>query len=350
MSTTPGTPSGTPRPRHVHLVVVGGSGIGKTAFVNCLLGRPHTPLHNPTALDHFEFSVKVGASNFLDISLWDCGGREEFRDLSNIVLKSAHVVLLAMGSTTKAAQTYWRRKIMSLCKADALFFLVGLKSDLRVTPSAAPLVDAAAAEEVADALAFSYMEASAHDAQSVAAVFRRATHMCCLLTRTLTPALIPHPHTGEQQRGTTTYSLPPSCPHGLGRADRKARRHVSHDGTDGVHALVVEEVSGGVADVVRKGTLLHRLQASLDAVWRLGERRGSESTHASPPHAPRQGRAHTARSHKSPPGKHHKDDVCASPTHAGLLGKPRARADTGPSPGRGPLASSMCLPSTPEKR
>ena len=129
---------------HFKVSIIGEHGVGKTGIYCCYRGggaaleSPHKM--QPTVLnDQYKRHLTVGQQEMV-LDIWDTAGHERFRSFAPCWLRNAHVVLLVYDITEMdsfSSITTWLSLGKQYAKTDAVFFLVGNKSDMgeqRVVP------------------------------------------------------------------------------------------------------------------------------------------------------------------------------------------------------------------------
>ena len=115
------------------IVVVGASGVGKTAIVTQLVSEHFREENQPTIGVEFKsYSVQVDDES-VRLQIWDTAGQERFRSVSKAYFRNAVGALLVFDLTNRVTYdelNLWLNDISSLCSPNAQIILVGNKTDL----------------------------------------------------------------------------------------------------------------------------------------------------------------------------------------------------------------------------
>jgi small GTP-binding protein len=154
------------------VVVVGASGVGKTALVNHLITRTFTEECRPTIGVEFKsYSLSAEDEN-VKLQIWDTAGQERFRSVSKAYFRNSAGAILVFDLTQKSTfedVNVWINDLNTLCLPNAVILLVGNKSDL-VDDRA---VSDTEAEEWAKRYNLEYLETSAKTGDHVSDAFVR---------------------------------------------------------------------------------------------------------------------------------------------------------------------------------
>jgi small GTP-binding protein len=153
-------------------IVVGSSGVGKTAILRRLVDNVFTGDSQTTVgVEFLSTSVEVDGSR-VKLQIWDTAGQERFRSIAKAYFRSALGVLLVFDLTSRQSfedLTHWLADIHALCDPNAEVTLVGNKSDLADVRAVSPT------ETEAFTLLhhLTYVETSALAGENVQEAFRR---------------------------------------------------------------------------------------------------------------------------------------------------------------------------------
>jgi small GTP-binding protein len=154
------------------IVVVGSSGVGKTAIVNQLVNKTFKEEGQPTIGVEFKSFAINAEGELVKLQIWDTAGQERFRSVSKAYFRNAIGALLVFDLTQKPTfdeVNTWLNDLTTLCAANAYIVLVGNKSDLKDDRA----VSAGEADEAARRYNLEYIETSAKDGSGVAEAFAR---------------------------------------------------------------------------------------------------------------------------------------------------------------------------------
>ena len=154
------------------IVVVGASGVGKTAIVNQLVNKNFKEEGQPTIGVEFKsFSLEAGDEH-VRLQIWDTAGQERFRSVSKAYFRNAVGAVLVFDITEKQSfdeLNMWINDLNTLCAPNAYIILVGNKTD-RAEERA---VSESEAQETAKRYNLEYLETSAKSGENVQEAFVR---------------------------------------------------------------------------------------------------------------------------------------------------------------------------------
>jgi small GTP-binding protein len=150
------------------VVFVGPSGVGKTAIIGAILGRPFVPNNSMTvAGGAYEISVPYQGSA-VPLLIWDTAGQEKYRTIVPIYFKSAEVIVVVYDISERESfdsLSEWLELSASYAPGAARAVFVGNKKD-RADRRA---VDAADGERrAAELAAANFRETSALTGEGIA--------------------------------------------------------------------------------------------------------------------------------------------------------------------------------------
>lgn len=121
----------------IKLIVVGDSGVGKSNFINRLLGNDFKPNSLSTiGVEQYTKLLRVTESNSsktIKIHLWDTAGQERYKSLTSSYYKGSNGVFVLYDTTNE--NTFmnldeWMKDVFDFCRSNVSVMLVGTKSDL----------------------------------------------------------------------------------------------------------------------------------------------------------------------------------------------------------------------------
>jgi small GTP-binding protein len=154
------------------IVVVGSSGVGKTAIVNQLVNKTFKEEGQPTIGVEFKSVAIQAEGENLKLQIWDTAGQERFRSVSKAYFRNAIGAVLVFDLTQKSTfddVNSWLNDLNSLCAPNAYIVLVGNKSDLKEDRA----VSEAEANEASRRYNLEYVETSAKDGSGIGETFAR---------------------------------------------------------------------------------------------------------------------------------------------------------------------------------
>lgn len=115
------------------IVVVGTSGVGKTALVQRLIDDAFSYESKPTIGVEFKSHTCKCGDETVKINIWDTAGQEKFRSISKAYFRNAVGALLVFSFSDRESFDHlniWLNDLHSLCPENAIIILVGNKVDL----------------------------------------------------------------------------------------------------------------------------------------------------------------------------------------------------------------------------
>lgn len=154
------------------IVVVGASGVGKTAIVNQLVNKNFKEEGQPTIGVEFKsYSLQADSEN-VKLQIWDTAGQERFRSVSKAYFRNALGAVLVFDLTQRSSfdeLNMWINDLNSLCAPNAYIILVGNKTDLADDRQ----ISETEAQEFAKRYNIIYIETSAKTGANVEDTFVR---------------------------------------------------------------------------------------------------------------------------------------------------------------------------------
>lgn len=159
-------------PNSYKIVVVGASGVGKTAIVSRLVNKSFKEEGQPTIGVEFKsYSLQADDEN-IKLQIWDTAGQERFRSVSKAYFRNALGAVLAYDITQRQSfddLNMWINDLNSLCSPNAYIILVGNKCDLEDDRQ----VPETEGQEFAKRYNLEYLETSAKTGDNVQETFAR---------------------------------------------------------------------------------------------------------------------------------------------------------------------------------
>jgi small GTP-binding protein len=163
---------GDPSANSFKIVVVGASGVGKTAIVNQLITKTFKAEGQPTIGVEFKSYSFTADDETVKLQIWDTAGQERFRSVSKAYFRNALGAVLVFDLTQKASfdeLNVWINDLNTLCTPNAFIILVGNKTDLPDDRC----VSESEAQETAKRYNLEYLETSAKNGDNVTEAFVR---------------------------------------------------------------------------------------------------------------------------------------------------------------------------------
>ena len=160
---------------HFKIVVVGASGVGKTAIVQRLIDGTFTEDSQPTVGVAFKSFICPMEHDSVKLQIWDTAGQERFRSVSKVYFRKAVGAVLVYDITSDASfedLQNWLRDIRQLSNPNAFVLLVGNKSDR----SGEREVGIQQAKDFAQRHRLEYIETSALNGSNVTEAFTKLAY------------------------------------------------------------------------------------------------------------------------------------------------------------------------------
>jgi small GTP-binding protein len=157
-------------PPNYKFIIVGSSGVGKTAILNRLVEDSFTDESLATIGVEFESTVLMVDGQKVKLQIWDTAGQERFRSIAKAYYRNAVGVIVVYDLTDRKSfdeLTAWLTDIHALCDANAVIQLIGNKSDL----ASERAVSVSEAESFAEHHRIQYLETSAKIGANVGEAF-----------------------------------------------------------------------------------------------------------------------------------------------------------------------------------
>jgi small GTP-binding protein len=154
------------------IVVLGSSGVGKSAIVRRLIENTFTPEGQPTVGVEFKPYIVPVNDQPVKLQIWDTAGQERFKSVSRAYFRNAVGAVLVYDVTVESsfdALDDWLNDLQQLCNPNASILLVGNKTDLDVDRK----VGIEQARDFAEKHRLEYLETSALSGANVTEAFTR---------------------------------------------------------------------------------------------------------------------------------------------------------------------------------
>ena len=152
------------------VVVVGSSGVGKTAIVQRLVDKSFSDDGQPTIGVEFKcFTTKIGDDS-VKLNIWDTAGQEKFRSVSKAYFRNAVGAVLVYSLNDRDSFDdlgRWLNDLQSLAAPNCAIFAVGNKLDLKDQR----VILSSEAEAFSERHGLEYFEMSALDSTNVEDTF-----------------------------------------------------------------------------------------------------------------------------------------------------------------------------------
>ena len=114
------------------VIIVGASGVGKTALVMKLLGTPVESPRPTVGVEFISHDLDVNGER-VRLQIWDTAGQERFRAMSRAYFRNAMGAILMFDTTNRGsfdALSVWLSDLHQLSCPNSVVLLVGNKNDL----------------------------------------------------------------------------------------------------------------------------------------------------------------------------------------------------------------------------
>lgn len=116
-------------------VIIGNSGVGKSAILVRFVENQFSEHYLATIGVDFRFkTIQVDAKN-VKFQIWDTAGQERFRTITSAYYRGSQGILLVFDLTDPLSFEnickFWMNEVETYAEKDAIFFLIGNKSDLQ---------------------------------------------------------------------------------------------------------------------------------------------------------------------------------------------------------------------------
>lgn len=148
----------------IKCVVIGDSGVGKSAFINRLVnpGAQFCDSHVSTIGVDFHIHTRHVADKTVRCQIWDTAGQERFRAMNRTHYRGSHVVFLmydvSRAESLANLREHWLPEVLSAVRDDTTLMVIGNKTDL---PDERHEIDCADAAQFAQDVGALYIETSA---------------------------------------------------------------------------------------------------------------------------------------------------------------------------------------------
>lgn len=115
-------------------MIIGNSGVGKSAILVRFVENQFSEHYLATIGVDFRFkTIQVDNKN-VKFQIWDTAGQERFRTITSAYYRGSQGILLVFDLTDPLSfdniVKFWMNEVETYAEKDAIFFLIGNKSDL----------------------------------------------------------------------------------------------------------------------------------------------------------------------------------------------------------------------------
>ena len=164
--------SSDPASNSFKVVVVGASGVGKTAIVHHLIEGNFREEGQPTIGVEFKSYTVQADSEVVKLQIWDTAGQERFRSVSKAYFRNALGAILVYDITQRPSfdeLNMWLNDLRALAAPNASIIMIGNKLDLAEERQ----IVESEAEEFAKRYNLEYFETSAKNGDNIKDAFIR---------------------------------------------------------------------------------------------------------------------------------------------------------------------------------
>jgi small GTP-binding protein len=168
-------PMTSPPKQSFKVVIVGSSGVGKTAMMQRLVDDVFTEDAQSTVGVEFKSYVVPVEDRNVKLQIWDTAGQERFKSVSKAYLRDAVGALLVYDVASQNSFDdlgNWLTDLRQLCHASACILLIGNKCDLEQDRQ----VGSEAVQRFASLNRLDYLETSARTGFNVTETFTRLAY------------------------------------------------------------------------------------------------------------------------------------------------------------------------------
>lgn len=165
------TPTQTQKARPLKIILVGGSGVGKTSLINAFFDQPYENETQPTVAPAYcGATVTLPNQTKVDLQIWDTAGQERFQSITANYYHGSHAIAIVYDITSRQSfenVRKWISEVDRLATPQVCKLLVGNKADLADKRE----VSKQEGQSLADGLGIPFMETSAKTAYNVKDMF-----------------------------------------------------------------------------------------------------------------------------------------------------------------------------------
>ena len=156
--------------QHFKIIFLGDQYVGKSSILNRFYQGKFEPDYQATiGLDFHSKNVNINGAP-VRLLLYDTAGQEKFKSLIPMYIRDANIILVVYDISNKDSFTHtehWVNETKDLKREDAIFVLVGNKSDLEDNR----VVQVKEAEDFANEKGFLFQEVSAKTGENIEDLF-----------------------------------------------------------------------------------------------------------------------------------------------------------------------------------
>lgn len=152
-------------------VIIGNSGVGKSAILVRFVENQFSEHYLATIGVDFRFkTIQVDGKN-VKFQIWDTAGQERFRTITSAYYRGSQGILLVFDLTDLLSFEnickFWMNEVETYAEKDAIFFLIGNKSDI----SDQRQVPQDKINQFCSEKKLTYMECSAKEGENIKEIF-----------------------------------------------------------------------------------------------------------------------------------------------------------------------------------
>ena len=168
--------------RTFKFIVIGSSGVGKTAILKRLIDDVFTGESQSTIGVEFLATTLDVEGQSVKLQIWDTAGQERFRSIAKAYFRSAILVFDLTDRKSFDDLNQWLNDIHALCDPNAVVTLIGNKLDLTDQRT----ITSSEAEAFAQLHQLVYLETSALGGDNIQEAFHRTA--ASILRKNITPS------------------------------------------------------------------------------------------------------------------------------------------------------------------
>lgn len=116
--------------RPLKVILVGGSGVGKTSLINAYFDQPYENEAQPTVAPAYcGATVTLEDQTKVELQIWDTAGQERFQSIGGMFYRESDIAFICFDTENKSTISTWVSRVRNQV-SNCILFLVATKSDL----------------------------------------------------------------------------------------------------------------------------------------------------------------------------------------------------------------------------
>lgn len=122
--------SSAQKARPLKVILVGGSGVGKTSLINAFFDQKYENETQPTVAPAYcGATLQLPNQTKVDLQIWDTAGQERFQSIGGMFYRESDIAFICFDIENKSSISTWVNRVRSQV-SNCIFFLVATKSDI----------------------------------------------------------------------------------------------------------------------------------------------------------------------------------------------------------------------------